>query len=83
MLDIEGADKKVKAFDKLLTDVKSLLRKHWLILIVLTIIVGAYFSWDSNPLSPASSTKTETDTTIVRKHVIEYVDTVYVTDSIQ
>lgn len=43
MIDIEGTDKKVKQVDSLLTSITALLKKHWLILIVIAIGVLCYW----------------------------------------
>lgn len=37
MIDIEGTNKKVKQLDSLLTSIATLLKKHWILVIVLSI----------------------------------------------
>ncbi len=44
-VDIEGTEKKVKQVDSLLTSLTNLLKKHWLILMFLTVLTGLYFIW--------------------------------------
>lgn len=58
MIDIEGTDKKVKQVDNLLTSITTLLKKHWLVLILISI--GAIGYWAFNlPDVPAEEVSTE------------------------
>lgn len=43
MIDIEETDKKVKQVDNLLTTITSVLKKHWLVLIFLSVIGIGYW----------------------------------------
>ncbi len=46
MLNIEDADKKVQQVDSLLTSITKLLKKHWLILIFISILAFGYWVWN-------------------------------------
>ena len=75
---IEETEKKVKAIDSLLTTVKSVLKKHWGILIIIGICALGYWIWnlpeDTAVKFPQEQTESTTDSTMYSE---DSVDTVY------
>ena len=57
MLNIEDADKKVQQVDSLLTSITKLLKKHWLILILISIIAFGYWAWNLPETEPVDETE--------------------------
>ena len=59
MLDVEGTAKTVKNVDKLLTNITNLIKKHWMIIIIILIGVAGYFVWNyqDTPTTPVENTE--------------------------
>lgn len=72
-MDIEGADKKVKQVDSLLTSITKLLKTHWIILIVLALGVFIYFSY----LTPDNEASARFNSNEPVTHEKVIIDTVY------
>lgn len=49
MIDIEGADKKVKQIDGLFTSIEKLFKKHWLTIIILIFVAFGYYLFKTLP----------------------------------
>ena len=45
-MDIKGTEDKLNQVDSLLTTLTKILKKHWLILILIGVATSVYFSWD-------------------------------------
>lgn len=68
MIDIEDTEKKVKQVDSLLTTITNVLKKHWLVLIFLSILGIGYWAFNL-PDTPVEEPVQE-----------EYVEEEYVED---
>jgi len=63
MIDIEGADKKVKQMDGLLSSIERLLKKHWLILLVVLLGFCGYWVWTTPDVPMTDQTTSNSDST--------------------
>lgn len=72
-MDIKGTEDKINQVDSLLTTITKVLKKHWLILILLLFGFGVYNIWNSE-----DEEYYEEDTVHVNTVDSLYYDTTYV-----
>lgn len=88
MIDLEKGSEKLDAADGFLTKLKTLLKKHWGLILLILFVWFVYWALTTEPTETTDKPNNTTDTTFIyqkENHIIkmeyfldDYGDTVYV-----